>query len=253
MPVGATLTALRRERGKTASDVESATKIMGRMIAALENERWDELPAQVYVRGYIQNYAQYLGVDPAPLLEEYSRDLGARTEHAPLRRIPERTVVPHRLDVHDIPKQVWTAIAVAVLVIALLGWGISALVRRGETPPPIAPETTSTAGTDAAVPAGGATAGDLGAATTPATGGAFILKIEVAEGQSSWVQARVDGLIAYEGTLPGGESKMWTVTDAAVIRIGKPAAVTLTRDGQAVVIPPATDGIAQVDLTAGTE
>lgn len=251
MPVGAKLTALRRERGKTSSDIESATKIMGRMISALENERWDELPAKVYVRGYIQNYAQYLGVDPAPLLEEYERDIGARVEHAPLRRIPERTVVPHRLDVHDIPKQVWTAIAVAVFVIALVVWGISALAGRDDAPPAIAPETTSTAGTDAA--GTGAGAGDLGAVTTPATGGAFILKIEVAEGQSSWVQARVDGLIAYEGTLPGGESKMWTVTDAAVIRVGKPAAVTLTRDGQPVTIPPATDGIAQVDLTAGTQ
>jgi cytoskeletal protein RodZ len=246
MPVGETLVALRRERGKTLADVESATKIMGRMLSALENGRFDELPATVYVRGYIQNYAQYLGVDPAPLLEEYARDLGTHKEHAPLRHIPERTVVPHRLDVHTIPRQAWIAVAVAVLVIALAVWGISALLRRDETPRPIAPETTATAGVEASTDA-------ETSVTDVAAEGAFILKLEVIPGQSSWVQVRVDGLIAYEGTLPGGESKMWTVTDAAVVRVGKTDAVLLTRDGRSVAIPAATDGIAEVDLSATIE
>jgi len=248
MPVGERLVALRRERGKTLSDVEQATKIMGRMLTALENGRFDELPATVYVRGYIQNYAQYLGVDPAPLLEEFARDLGAPAEHVPLRRIPERTVVPHRLDVHSIPRQAWIAAAIAIVIIAVAVWGISALVGREETPP-IAPETTATVDTDGATDAETATTGTAGESGE----GAFILKLEVIPGQSSWVQARVDGLIAYEGTMPGGESKIWTVTDAAVVRVGKPDAVMLTRDGQAVAIPAATDGIAEVSLSATTE
>lgn len=246
MPVGEKLSELRRERGKSLPDIESATKIMGRMLSALENERWDELPAPVYVRGYIRSYAQALGVDPEPLLAEYTRDTSApHSEHVPLRRIPERTVVPHRLELHALPKQLWITVAIAVFVVALLVWGVSALVSRDDTPP-IAPETTSTAG---------ATAED--AVTEAVTGAvsetAFILKVEVAEGQSSWLQVRVDGLVAYEGTLPGGEPKMWTVTDEAVVRVGKPAAVTIARDGQPVQIPAATDGIAEVTLATATE
>ncbi|MRS12396.1 MAG: helix-turn-helix domain-containing protein [Actinobacteria bacterium] len=245
MPVGATLTALRRERGKTVADVVSATKIMERMILALENERWDDLPAQVYVRGYIQNYADFLGVDYAPLLAEYGRDIGPRREHVPLRRIPEETVVPHRLDVHDIPKQAWVIAAVAIVAIALVAWGIAALLGRRDTPPPIAPETTSTPD---------ATTGETGGGSiVAAPEGGFVLTVEVVQGQSSWLQIRIDDLIAYEGTLPGGEAKSWSVADAAVVRIGKPSAVTVSRDGMPVEIPPATDGIAQVSLTAGTQ
>ena len=60
----------------------------------------------------------------------------------------------------------------------------------------------------------------------------------------------VDSLIAYEGTLPGGESKQWTVLDGAVVRVGKPASVTVTRDGAPVQIPAATGGIAEVVLDA---
>lgn len=247
MPVGEKLSALRRERGKSLPDIESATKIMGRMLSALENDRWDELPAPVYVRGYIRSYAQALGVDPEPLLAEYTRDTSApHTEHVPLRRIPERTVVPHRFELHALPRQVWIAVAIAVLVVALLVWGVSALLSRDDTPPPIAPETTSTAGSTAEETVTEAVTGAVGET-------AFILKVEVAEGQSSWLQVRVDGLVAYEGTLPGGEPKMWTVTDDAVVRVGKPAAVTITRDGQPVVIPPATDGIAEVTLATATE
>lgn len=248
MPVGEKLSALRRERAKTLPDVEAATKIMGRMLSALENERWDELPAPVYVRGYIRSYAQFLGVDPDPLVEEYTRDIGARHEHAaPLRRIPERTVVPHRQELHVLPRQAWLAVAIGVLVVALVVWGISALLGRDDTPPPIAPETTSTAAPTTPEQA------VTDAVTEGVTGTAFILKVQVAEGQSSWLQVRVDGMVAYEGTLPGGEAKMWTVTDDATVRVGKPAAVTLTRDGQPVEIPPASEGIAEVNLTAAAQ
>lgn len=248
MPVGATLASLRRERGRSLADVESATKIMGRMLSSLEGERWDELPAPVYVKGYIQNYASFLRVDAAPLLEEYAHDIAKRPERPerlPLARIPERTVVPHQLDIHKIPVRAWRALAVAAVVVALLAWGISALLGRDKTPTPIAPETSATTQPDGSAPVSGQ---GTGAAQTPA--GTFLLKVSVAEGQSSWVQVRVDSLLAYEGTLPGGDSKQWTVAKDAVVRVGKPAAVTITRDGQDVVMMPPVNGISEVTLTA---
>lgn len=248
MPVGTTLMNLRRERGKTLAEIESSTKIMGRMLSSLENGRWDELPATVYVKGYIQNYASALGIDAKPLLEEYAKDISvpSQTDSVPLRRLPSTTVVPHRLDVHQIPRGAWIAVAAAVIAVALLVWGVTALFKRGDTPPPIAPEATATPGATGSAPE------DSEQASTEALAdGSFRLSVAVAEGQSSWLQISVDSMIAYEGDLPGGESKQWDVSDEAVIKVGKPTAVTIRRDGQAVAIEP-SEGIAEVTLVAQT-
>ncbi len=58
----------------------------------------------------------------------------------------------------------------------------------------------------------------------------------------------VDGLKAYEGTLAGGQSKEWTVTKNAEVRIGKPSEVTVTRDGETVE-PTPSNGIGIVTLS----
>jgi len=263
MPVGKKLAAERRSQGKTTHDIVMTTRIMASKIDALENGRWDDLPAEPYVKGYIQNYARALGLDPKPFLEEYARDIGAeRRGHeesilpegdaqaddtGSLRRIPERTLVPHRRDVHTIPGRSVAIVAIATVVVILLLWAIAALAGRDDTPPPIAPETTATP-VAPGLSSEPATPG-VGATTTPPAG-SFTLAIAVRAGDSSWLRVLVDGLLAYEGTLPGGESKEWIVSTSAVVRAGKPDAVTITRDGVPVEMPDTGDGIAELTLSA---
>lgn len=252
MPVGKTLAAERRRQNKSLVEIQTSTRIMGRLLNALEAERWEDLPSSVYVKGYIQNYAHALGIDPAPLLAEYAADREATPPRSTLERIPGRTVVPHRREVHAIPRQVWLVLVAAIAVVALLVWGISALLSTDDAPPPIPPvtptdtiEPTSTvpgvSGAEATIPA-------TGTASTPAPD-AFTLTVAVDAGQSSWLKIEVDGLTAYEGTLPGGQEKSYSVTDNAVVRIGKPASVTVMRDDQVVEVP-LGQGTAEVRLSA---
>lgn len=53
--------------------VAADTRISARFIQALEEEQFEVLPAPVYVRGFLRSYANYLKMDPQPLLEELSR------------------------------------------------------------------------------------------------------------------------------------------------------------------------------------
>jgi hypothetical protein len=69
----------------------------------------------------------------------------------------------------------------------------------------------------------------------------FTLKVVVAADGASWLRVTIDDKTAYEGTLTGGQSKEFEVPKEARLRIGKPEAVTVLKDGQPVVISKAGD------------
>ena len=209
--------------------------------------RYEELPTAAYVKGFIQSYAAFLELDAAPLLELYRAEGGGKREGEAIR-LPE-PVMPSRAEAHYMPLRTWATILGAVLVVALLVWGGGRLTRRASTVPPI-PRTP----TGSASPAATGSPSPAPAASTDASGEAvpgepFTLRIDVAEGQASWLRVTVDGLKAYEGTLDGPAAKEWQVTSRANVRVGRPSAVSVSRDGELVKVP-SSAGISQVTLTA---
>lgn len=66
--IGTTLRDARLSRGLSIERVAQETRISARFIDALETEQFHLLPAPVYVRGFLRSYANYLRIDPAPLL-----------------------------------------------------------------------------------------------------------------------------------------------------------------------------------------
>ena len=70
--VGAHLGFHRRRRGWSIDQVARKTKIRPPLLAALEEERADDLPADAYVRGYVVQVAEALGLeDPSDLARRY--------------------------------------------------------------------------------------------------------------------------------------------------------------------------------------
>jgi cytoskeleton protein RodZ len=67
--IGITLQAARVGRGLTIEQAAADTRISARFLEALEGERFHELPAPVYVRGFLRSYANYLRIDAQPLLD----------------------------------------------------------------------------------------------------------------------------------------------------------------------------------------
>lgn len=68
--IGETLREARERRGLTIEQVAQETRISARFVEALEEERFEELPAPVYVRGFLRSYANFLRIDPQPLLDQ---------------------------------------------------------------------------------------------------------------------------------------------------------------------------------------
>lgn len=85
--IGSDLRRARTRREIELSEVEAATRIRARFLAAIENEEWDALPGGVYTRGFIRTYASYLGMDGERIVDDYRREVeGAASgpaTHAP--------------------------------------------------------------------------------------------------------------------------------------------------------------------------
>ncbi|MGL1832433.1 RodZ domain-containing protein [Rhodocyclaceae bacterium SMB388] len=67
--VGRLLRRAREARGESLSDVAHALKLSQRQIEAMELERFDLLPGPAFVRGFVRNYARYVGMDADRLLD----------------------------------------------------------------------------------------------------------------------------------------------------------------------------------------
>ncbi len=53
------------------NEVELRTKIRAKYLRAIENEEWDLLPGEVYVKSFLRTYGQYLGLDTRQLIDDF--------------------------------------------------------------------------------------------------------------------------------------------------------------------------------------
>ena len=73
---GDTLRQARAHKGVTLREAEQATRISRHYLLALEEEHFDQLPALIYQRGIVKNYATYLDLDQSKLLRAYQEATG---------------------------------------------------------------------------------------------------------------------------------------------------------------------------------
>jgi cytoskeletal protein RodZ len=69
--IGHILREARENKGLTLEQVQEETRINSRFLNALEHGDYASLPTPVHVRGFLRNYARFLGLDPQPLLDRY--------------------------------------------------------------------------------------------------------------------------------------------------------------------------------------
>jgi hypothetical protein len=135
--VGAALRRAREIRGITREEAARDTKLRLEQLAALEDEDFDALGAEVYVRAQLRTYAQYLGLKPDKVVGIYARHAEDPEPPVPpsgLGKI-ERAIAATR--VRD--NQRFLLIAAAVVLAALIAVG---LVSRGGAPDAAIPTVT---------------------------------------------------------------------------------------------------------------
>lgn len=144
LTLGSALREQREAMGVTLAEVEVATRIRQKYLSALESEEWHLLPGEVVGRGFLRNYADYLGLDPQEIMERrrattdtgMTQALSTTSAGAPLP--PERQVDyrPKEVELKDegdgiqrgeIRLTPILGIVAVALVVALGIWGLSAM------------------------------------------------------------------------------------------------------------------------------
>ncbi len=91
------LIAARERKGVDLYRAERDTKIRSRYLAALEAGDYRELPGAVYTKGFLRNYALYLGLDPEDVIRQWKRERGDLAIPAePVLAVPKPLAAPRQ-------------------------------------------------------------------------------------------------------------------------------------------------------------
>ena len=220
LEIGSTLQEARTRQGLELQDAAEATRIRVKFLAALEGERFAELPAEVYAKAFLRTYADYLGLES----ELFVAELNARivASRPPPPPPPEPRFTLPRLDRR---LAALLGAAAALLVVGLVGWhyGDGSSKRTGS---PSASQVAAAHKAIARRPA------------TPKFGGSSAIGrlVLVAARGDCWLSVRTgsrEGRVVYQGMLREGDSlpvagtRLW-------IRIGAPWNLEARLNGRAL-------------------
>jgi transcriptional regulator with XRE-family HTH domain len=210
---------LRRERELrhiSLDDVAERTKISRRYLEAIEEEQYDRLPGETFVRGFIRSYAQAVGLDPEDtlLIYDHSRMVHdatpPRTEHLS----PDRRAWNERF-------LLWLLVAGLVIVGGVLVSVVGLLDRpnllRWASSP--RPET-----------------GDTLSPGMPLT-------LTVIAESDTWLRVTIDEQESQDMVLRAGQSTKWIGQERFMLSIGNARATHLRLNGRDLIIPQPTQSI----------
>jgi cytoskeleton protein RodZ len=231
--IGSSLREARLRQGLDFPELEQATKIRGKYLRALEDEQFDVLPAQTYVKGFLRNYAEYLGLDGQLYVDEYNSRyvLG---DDEPLPR-PRRSQPQRRA-----PRVESRVVLLTVLGIAAVTGLVIVAWRSGSSNKNTIPGLGSTQ----------APTVQTRAVVTPKPHPTVARLQVTAALDASWLQVHrgsATGPVLYQGTLEKGERQLF-VARRLWIDVGRPEVLSARLNGRVLRLP--TGGVKTFLVTA---
>ncbi len=129
------LLTARERKGVDLYRAERDTKIRSRYLAALERGDYRELPGAVYTKGFLRNYALYLGLDPDDVLLQWRRERGDSKEAQAVIAVPRPLLAPRKGLTFSPSLVVFALLTAAVLVFSAY---LGVQLLRFAKPPTIA-------------------------------------------------------------------------------------------------------------------
>jgi cytoskeletal protein RodZ len=249
--LGERLREARESQGISLSQAAVETRILQRYLVALEDGDYQHLPGDVYARGFIRNYADYLGTPADELIELYRRERGMSE---PIRVVPATSaprvrglVVPSFFGVFFVVLVLVGASYLALSALNFVGESsqqpqAASLPTAAPTPLPLptaAPEPSAqpqvaVVPTEPAPgPAGGAISPTAAPTAAPDAPIMADISIDGGDNRGSWLQIRVDGQTVFQRVLgPGQSLPTFKAQRDFWIRAGNASVVSVVINGQ---------------------
>lgn len=253
---GAALKRAREAQGISIGDMAARSRLSVQQVRALESERTAELPEPVYVRAFIRGVASVLGLEPDPLVADYTARYGAASVGVLPDHDPAKETVVRASGRRTGLKA--AVVAIAAVLVCAAGWYAWSSMSDGaetqpaaETPVVDAPESVE------AAPAPEQAAAEQAAAEKAAAEKAAAEKAaaekaaaEKARAQSQaaatgerrvtlstsgacWVQILLpNGRSFFAKEMAEGGSETLNVPVGARVTVGNASVMTLTVDGR---------------------
>jgi cytoskeleton protein RodZ len=215
--IGNSLHEARSRRGIDFPEAELATKIRGKYLRALEDERFELLPAQTYIKGFLRTYAEYLGLDGQLYVDEYNSRFGGGDDgESRARRSAARPQRRNRRIETNVVLISLAAIAV-VTVIVIAAW------NSASSPSPAAPPRRAA----------------VKPKTTHKTVPPPLLLIRPLRGSAHVTVRRggANGSVAFDGTLQKGNQPVSLQGTRLWLQVDSPENVRLQVRGHLIHVP----------------
>lgn len=230
---------LRREReirGISLKEISDATKISKRFLEAIERNDHRTLPAPVFTRGFVREYARYLGLNAEEMVNRYNYaaandDRIEKPPQIPVHpNVPVRDISPKPPPKRGIPspfarvdRNFVFLILIAVALAAVVFWVIRSKRFEGEADT----ETTTMVPITTTRPAPPPPAETAAPAPDDST-----LRLNIEAIGDSWVVLEADGKVVYQDSMTRGARHDFEAKDRFRFRsIGNAAGLKITLNG----------------------
>lgn len=253
--VGDILRSEREKQRLTIKDVENETSIRALYIEAIEKGDQKALPSEVYVKGFIRNYADFLHLDADALARQYREEIHGIEEAAPVvAAIPVSEGGEHgpfssgsdfRERVQKSHRTQNILVTVGVILIAFIG---SIYYFFGDEPaakqkpnsaasggmirqePPVVRSSASSS-KESVSPAAEPSMESATAAAASVNRG---VEVSAKFTGRCWIQAVTDGKVVYEGTAEPNQTLSWKGADRIAVTVGNAGAVDIVYNGRSL-------------------
>jgi len=222
--LGIRLREIRLAKGVSLDDIARSTRVGRRYLEAIETDSWGELPAPVFVKGFIRAYCESLDASPDEALGLYREASGEPVK-------PERV----QSAVHAPPSRRAGPLIVSLVLFIALGASLFALRIGLKTSPRPAPGDAGSVASSAPVPVTPVPAVPVQPTPIPAgeprpAGHRLLIRAV----EPTWIRVQVDEGQVAEELLQVGAVREWTAARRFVLTVGNAGGLEVDLNGQRI-------------------